>query len=187
MKMQDAGVMFTVAVAGFVLAWTTMEFVVPCAADLTRLPPELNKPVRVGDVELTFRTEKELYETGDTPSLAVTARRISGTNDNLQGRIVVTTTPAPSPMMRMMPRPRTVWSNDFTVAFHGKEEWSETLRMDRPVEAQTGTDSLSGMTNNHAAIEFVFEDWTHFARVVVSGRMKGTLPVLPRLTDGKTP
>jgi hypothetical protein len=188
MKKQDMGVIGVSAIGGFVLAWTVVQLAAPCiAAGTIRLPPELGKPVRINDVELTFKADKELYLAGDTPCVTVTARRLAGSADELRGRLIATSTPAPNMMMRMMPMPVAVWSNDFTVAFQGKAEWSGTLRVDRPVAVNAATEVFQATTNDSAKLEFVFEDWAASSRVVVSARMNGTLAVLPVLKVGAAP
>jgi hypothetical protein len=186
MKKQDMGVIGVSAVGGFMLAWTVVRLAAPCvAAGTTRLPPEVNRPVRINDVEVTFKADKELYLAGDTPGVAVTARRLTGNTNDLRCRLVATATPAPNMMMRMMPRPAVVWSNDFTVTFEGKDEWIGNLRLDRPVGEKAEVDVFSGSTNDSAKLEFVFEDWVASSRVVVSARMKGALAPAPVLKTGQ--
>lgn len=176
MKRSDAGVIGVSAVAGFLLAWSVVRLAAPCvAAGTTRLPPELGGPVRINDVELTFKPDKELYQAGDTPSVAVTARRLTGSTNELRCCLIATSTPAPSPMMRMMPMPAVVWSNDFTVTFVGNEAWTASLRLDRPVGKNATVDVLPGFTNESAKLEFVLQDWLASSRVVVSARMNGSL------------
>lgn len=185
MKTRDMGVIGLSAIAGFALTWMLARVAMPCIAAGTRLPPVLDRPVRIADVELTFKADKELYVAGDTPGIIVTARRLAGTTDELHGMLVAMSTPAPNPMMRMMPRPTAIWSNNFTVAFHCKDEWTGTLRMDRAVAESPTNGVFAGFTNESAKLEFVFEDWTDTSRVVAATRMDGILALLPVVKAGK--
>ena len=139
MKCRDLPVIAVTAFA-VMLATIALRQAMPAAiAEQKSVKKEANKPptLIVDGVALSLTFKKSDCKAGQKPKVELLAINTSKRPVKLKATDVMTTTPEPQPMARMLPRPSEVWSN--TCKLKLKPGESQTIALQTKVALESGS------------------------------------------------
>lgn len=134
--MRPRDILTTVTVAGVTLA-LTLAWCLPKAADaVPNIQPVIAQPqFTMQGCTFELKADKPAYEPGEMPSLLIAAKNPTGAPVAANIRIKILASAPASPLARMLPMPRVLWSHQWAVRLNAEESQTATLPTDAKLSA----------------------------------------------------